>query len=494
MVADVNRAAVISRKEMCRMMETLFDKALALQADGHLQEAAETYRIALPHAPDDPRLLSNYGGVLCSLGRFDDAHSLLRHAVTVDPSFAAGWCNLGNCLLKLQRYGEAIAAYRNCLGINSTHPLAISNLAFALDCCGEHKVARGFHQIALQLEPHNIQTRMNNATSLLALGDYNSGFREYECRWIPSGARTALMQRPRWEGEVLPQSSLLIHADGGFGDMIQFIRFLPEAKHRCGRVMVRVKTELLSLLQRSFPDTVFMSEDEAVPEHDVQCPVMSLPYAVGATLDALPVADGYLCGDPDKVVHWRERVQRDIEIRDIPDRSILRIGLVWAGAPHRDVPEVALADQRRSTDLATLAPLAAALPGALFYSLQIGERADQTRTPPPGMNLIDHTTALRDFDETAALVSALDVIVAVDTSTAHLAAALGKPTLMLSRFDQCWRWLSRRMDSPWYATLRIYQQTEPFDWHDPIRRLCDDLRLFAAGREESLCQNERRLP
>lgn len=494
MVADANWTTVISGKEMRRMMETLFDKALALQADGHLQEAAETYRIALPHAPDDPRLLSNYGGVLCSLGRFDDAHSLLRHAVTVDPSFAAGWCNLGNCFLKLQRYGEAIGAYRNCLGIYPTHALAISNLGFALDCCGENALARNFHQLALQLDPDNVQTRMNNATSLLALGDYANGFREYECRWVPSGTSNAPMARPQWAGEILPDRTLLIHLDGGFGDMIQFVRFVPDAERRCGRVIVRVKTELLSLLQRSFPDTVFMSEDEAVPEHDVHCPVMSLPYAVGATLDALPGADGYLCADPDKVARWREIVQRDIETQDIPDRSVLRIGLVWAGAPHRDVPEVALADQRRSTDLATLAPLAAALPGALFYSLQIGERADQTRTPPPGMNLIDHTTALRDFDETAALVSALDVIVAVDTSTAHLAAALGKPTLMLSRFDQCWRWLSRRMDSPWYATLRIYQQTEPFDWHDPIRRLCDDLRLFAAGRKESICQDGTRLP
>lgn len=460
----------------------LFEKALALHTSGRLHEAADAYRAALAHAPDDPRLLSNYGGILCTIGRFDEAYPLLHHAVTVDPSFAAGWCNLGNCLLKLQRYTDAIAAYRNCLRIAPTHALALSNLGLALDCCGENALAQNFHQVALKLDPDNVQTRMNNAVSLLALGDYPNGFREYEWRWVPPSARNALMARPQWQGERAADRTLLIHADGGFGDMLQFIRFVPEAERRCGRTIVRVKKDLLTLLRRSFPDTCFVSEDENVPDHDMQCPVMSLPYAVGATLDALPGAAGYLRADPDKVARWRETVRRDMAAMRAPGQPALRIGLVWAGAPHRDVPDVALADQRRSTDLATFAPLAAAVPDALIYSLQIGERAEQARTPPAGMTMIDHTAALKDFDETAALVSAMDVIVAVDTSTAHLAAGLGKPTLMLSRFDQCWRWLSRRADSPWYDKLRIYQQTTPFDWHDPMRKLCVDLQAVAEHR------------
>ncbi|MBB2204944.1 glycosyltransferase family protein [Gluconacetobacter takamatsuzukensis] len=453
---------------------------MALHLSGHLHEAAHAYREALREAPDDAPVLSNYGGLLCSLGKFEEARAPLQRAVTIDPSFADGWCNLGNCFLKLQRYNDAIAAYRNCLRISPTDARALSNLGLALDYCGENALAQKFHQAAVRLDPDNVQTRMNNAVSLLSGGDYLNGFREYEWRWVPPESRNALMAQPQWTGKAVPGRTVLIHGDGGFGDMLQFVRFVPEVQRRCGRTIVRVKRDLLALLRRSFPDTLFVSEDEPVPAHDLQCPAMSLAYAVGATLETLPHAAGYLRADAGKVATWRERIALDAPPVAGQGRTPLRIGLVWAGAPHRDVPGVALADQRRSTDLASFAPLAEAVPDALVYSLQIGERAEQARTPPGGMRVIDHTALLRDFDDTAALVSALDVIVAVDTSTAHLAAGLGKPTLMLSRFDQCWRWLSRRADSPWYDTLRIYRQATPFDWSDPIRRVCADLQKLAA--------------
>ena len=457
------------------------EQALKLHLSGHLHEAAKAYQVALQKAPDNADLLINYGGLLCSLGAYDEARRLLVQAVTVDPACVTGWCNLGNCLQRLQQYGDAIAAYRNGLQIMPTHALALSNLGLALDCSGEHALAKNFHQTAISLDPDNVQSRMNHARSLLSAGDYQNGFREYEWRWVPPGTRNDLQAREQWKGEVAPDATLLIHADGHFGDMLQFVRFVPEAEKRCGRVIVRVQKELLSLLQRSFPATHFISEDDLIPEYDVQCPVMSLPFALGTTLDTLPFANGYLRADPDKVAVWRDRIDKDIALGPVSNRIPLRVGLVWTGSPHRDVPGASLIDQRRSTDLASFAPLVAAVPDAMFYSLQIGERAEQAKTPPHGMRIIDHTAMLRDFDDTAAFVNVLDLVIAVDTSTAHVAAGLGKPTWMLSRFDQCWRWLSRRIDTPWYDTLRIYQQAKPLDWADPIERVCVDLQKFNAS-------------
>ena len=169
-----------------------------------------------------------------------------------------------------------------------------------------------------------------------------------------------------------------------------------------------------------------------------------------------------------------------------PGRRPWRIGLVWAGGPHPHARESALADRRRSIRLRDLAPLAEAAPDALFYSLQKGETSTDALHPPPGLRLLDHTASIDSFDDTASLASQLDLVIAVDTSTAHLAAALGRPVWMLSRYDQCWRWLTGRTDTPWYRTMRLYQQPAPFDWTGPIGRLCDDLSVLVRDRTQAI--------
>lgn len=176
----------------------------ALQLAGRLEEAAGAYRATLAHTPDDARTLSNYGGLMTTLGHFEQAHALVSRALTLDATLTDGWCNLGNALLQLQRYDEAVAAYRECLGRNPEHALAISNLGVALDQRGEHDMARKFHAAAARLAPDDASIRTNHALSLLAAGDYRNGFREYEWRWNTHHARTHAMDTPQWQGEDFP--------------------------------------------------------------------------------------------------------------------------------------------------------------------------------------------------------------------------------------------------------------------------------------------------
>lgn len=445
-------------------------------------EAAAAYQAALARNPQDARTLSNYGGLLCALGAFQDAQKILRKAITLAPDLPDAWCNLGNTFLELQQYDEAIAAYSACLRLNPAHVSALSNLGGAFDCRGEHEMALKFHGVATRLAPDNAEIRTNRAISLLSHGDYAEGLPEYEWRWGVRTTRPHGIEGPLWKGETFTGKTLLIHTEGGFGDMIQFSRFIPDARARGGRVLVRIRKELLTLLQDSFPDQEFVTEDQPVPPHDLQCPVLSLPLALGIHLGTIPLSGGFLRCEPEKVAVWKSRLAKDAENADTRDGQPLRIGLVWAGAPHSEIREAEIADRRRSTDLATLAPLAKALPGALFYSLQLGAKADQARNPPAGMTLIDHTSAIRDFSDTAAFISCLDAVVAVDTSTAHVAAGLGKPLWLLSRYDQCWRWLAKRTDSPWYDSVTICRQTRPLDWTGPVLQVVRDLRALSEAR------------
>ncbi len=342
----------------------------------------------------------------------------------------------------------------------------------ALDGQGRHSLAQNFHKVAIQIEPNNGQSRTNYALSLLAQGEYIEGFKAYEWRWNSNIIGKHNLQGPLWNGESFVGKTLLIHTEGGFGDMLQFVRFVPFVADRGGQVIVKVRKELLTLLQRSFPNQLFITVDDVAPPHDLECSVGSLPYFLGTTLQTIPLSKGYLKPDPAKVAAWQKRLEKDLFFNAcVPT---LRIGLVWAGSPHREVRYVEFVDKRRSISLQSLAPLAK-VPNVLFYSLQVGEKSIQAKTPPVGMKLVDHSKLLHDFDDTAALVSNLDMVIAVDTSVVHLAAGLGKPVWMLSRYDQCWRWLCGRKDSPWYDKLRIYQQPEALNWSFPINDLVNDL-------------------
>ncbi len=441
----------------------------ALQLAGRLQEAVDAYEAALRATPNDARLLGNYGGLLNELCQFAEAERVLTLAVGLDPGAWGAWSNLGNTLVDTGRYDDAICAIGNCLRLNPDHGPALSNMGVALKSRGDVSNSIRFLEMAARIEPQNAETRCNLAQSLLAAGDYARGFAEYEWRWRTQAMRPHQWPMPRWRGECLAGRTLLLHEEGGFGDTLQFIRFARLAKARGGRVILLVRRVLASLLSRLDCLDEVIDDGAAVPQADFECPLLSLPAALQITIDRIPSADGYLTADPLLAAQWRECLDGD--------GASLRVGLVWAGSPRHGFRGAALADQRRSMTLAALARLGRS--EATFYSLQIGEAAREAASAPPGMRLVDWTHRIGNFGDTAAFVSNLDLVIAVDTSTAHLAGALGRPVWMLSRFDQCWRWLAGRDDTPWYSTMRIYRQTAPGDWNTPLQRIFEDVEREA---------------
>ncbi len=424
----------------------------------------------------DPWSLANEAAGLNELCRFEEATALCLAATAQDPRCWSAWNNLGNAMTELQRYDDAVAAFANALAINPGAARAAANMGVALFRRGAPERAIAFLEIAAEMEPANAETRCNLAQALLAAGDWERGFEEYEWRWRTAAMAGVRETAPRWQGEPFSGRTLLITEEGGFGDTLQFVRYAPLVKSRGGTVILQARPPLFSLLGRMPGLDAIVPTGAPPPPHDLQAPLLTLPHLFATTPETVPFAEGYLAADPARVAAWRERLGRH------GAGARLNVGLVWAGAPRPGMRGAALADGRRSMRLDDLSPLAALSPAIAFHSLQVGASGAEAKRAAPGMVLHDDTAAIGDWDDTAALVSLLDVVVAVDTSTAHVAAALGVPVFLLSRYDQCWRWLADRTDTPWYRSMRIFRQARPLDWSDAVTAVAAALNEFSALR------------
>jgi hypothetical protein len=267
--------------------------------------------------------------------------------------------------------------------------------------------------------------------------------------------------QPQWLGEPAEGRTLLIRPEGGFGDTLQFCRYAPLAATLGWTVYLEVQPELARLL-RDLPGVAGVIASGAPrPAFDMVCPMLSLPRAFGTRLDTIPSSRHYLQADPAETSAWGQRLRAY--------GSAPRVGVLWAGNPRLHEPAHAALDRRRSMPVAGLAPILA-LPEYRFFSLQKDVRASAD------LPLIDLMSEVEDFADTAALIANLDLVIAVDSAVAHLAAAMGKPVWLLDRFDSCWRWLEDRQDSPWYPSLRIYRQHSPGDWDQVVARVVSDLQ------------------
>jgi hypothetical protein len=263
---------------------------------------------------------------------------------------------------------------------------------------------------------------------------------------------------------------VLVWHEEGFGDTLQFARYLPLLSQLGAEVTASVPAPLVRLLRGMQGVAVIQADDGSPPPHDFQCPFFSLPRAFGTTTGNVP-KEPYLAADPALAAAWAARLPQDG----------LRVGLVWAGQARPWLHRVNSVDRRRSVDLAAFAPLAA-VPDVRFVSLQAGTAAAQGQDPPPGMELTDPMESVGDFADTAAIIANLDMVVSVDTSVAHLAGAMGKPVFLLDRYDNCWRWLHGRTDSPWYPTMTIFRQPKPGDWGTVMHRAAAALASPAIAR------------
>jgi hypothetical protein len=433
-------------------------------AAGRLAEAEAAFRGLLAAAPDDAEAMSNLGAVLNASHRPEQAEAACRGAIVARPGFWAAWGNLGTALHRQQRYGEAVAAYVEALRRNPNDANACTNLGVALAEQGRSRLALEVHEAALALAPGDAAVRCNRALALLAAGDLARGFAENEWRWQVPGMLAHGVAGPCWQGEDPAGRTILVHDEGGYGDTLQFVRYVPLLAARGARVVLRVQPPLVRLLARLPGVAAVLARGTVPPQYDLHCPMLSLPHGFATTLESVPARVPYLSVDAAKAAAWRARLAG----------GGLRVGVVWAGASRPGMAVAHAMDARRSLPAAAVTALAG-IAGVRLVSLQKGQ------VPPAQLGMVDPMPACADFDDTAAVVAGLDLVIAVDTAVAHLAGALGRPVWLLSRYDACWRWLHGRRDSPWYPGLRLYRQTAPGEWAPVLRELAADLTELAGG-------------
>jgi FkbM family methyltransferase len=369
-------------------------------------------------------------------------------------------------LLNAQRYVEAEALLRPCLASGGGPIMLWRMLVAAIRPQGKFEETRRIQEMVVAHAPGDYAARFDLSETLLLLGEFDRGWREYRYRY--SLAHTTSIerkvQRPRWNGQPIPGKTLLIHDEQGYGDTFQFMRLVRLVKEKSGaRVVLEVNAETCSLARRmeGFDDIVVRGS--LPPAFDMHCEMMSLPMAMGLTLADLPGQVPYLSADPQRVAHWMRRLE------GLP-RPL--VALVWAGRPTH--PN----DANRSLSLDQLAPLA--VPGVTFLSIQKGPAETQSGSAPPGMSLVSLSGEIRDFEDTAAILSLVDLLVSVDSSPAHLAGALGRPVWVMLPFVPDWRWLLGRADTPWYPATRLYRQSRRGDWDSVMEAMATDLVRLAA--------------
>jgi len=446
------------------------NRGTVLRDLGRHREALDCHDAALALDTVNAPAHNHRGAVLQALHRYEEALAAHDRSLELNPDDPEALNNRGTALQALERYSDALPAYDRAIGARPDYADAMGNRALLLQMTGHATEAMAGFEAALAIRPHDTRQRFNASLCRLLLGDMEAGWRDHEHRWDHGtmAAERRDLRQPLWRGET--PGTVLLHAEQGFGDTLQFCRYSRLVADRGVNVVLEVQPGLLRLMRRLDKRIAVIARGEPPPPFDWHCPLMSLPLALGVPI---PTADSYLRADPDRIAFWRTR------LASMPGP---KIGLVWAGSPRQHAPELRAADRRRSIALRQLAPLAGL---ATFVSLQKGEAAAQARTPPTGMRLLDFTDELTDFDDTAALVAALDLVISVDTAIVHLAGGLGVPVWVLNRFDTCWRWLLDRTDSPWYRSATLFRQPAMGDWNSVIDDVAQALRASRAKRTSS---------
>ena len=447
--------------------QELCTRGLSLIETGALAEAEALFRQALAMAPDHPDALLCLAHCLHSASAYDAALQLYDRLQAIGHGSAAAWNNRGNTLLAMCRFEEAIDSYLQALAIMpSLHDGRVA-LATCRQATGDYEQAIAECETVLQAAPDHAEAHWNKALLLLLKGNYENGWREYEWRWrkrdFTSPRRNFLQSQ--WQGENPAGKTVLIHAEQGFGDTLQFYRYVPLVAARGADVIFECHPPLTPLMESLHGNITVVPMGKSLPLFDLHVPLLSLPLLFGTTVGTVPAKVPYIEPSADRLPLW-EAVG--------PPSNTLKIGICWAGKTYPD--------PRRSCSPAELAPLAA-IPGVSLYSLQVGW--DRAKLPE---GIHDLTAHLHDFADTAALISRLDLIISVDTAVAHLAGALGKQTFVLLPFVPDWRWLLDRPVTPWYPTVRLFRQTARKSWDEVMGQVTVEIAGLATNRQVPLCQ------
>ena len=447
-------------------VESCVNLGNTLQEKGLLDEALTCFQKAFRLNPGLMKPLINIGKIFHAKGALDEAIACFHKALELDPHFCETYNSLGIVLKDKMRFDEAALCFQKAIQLNVRFVEPYISLGNVLQAKGLIDEAISCFQKAIQLSPDNAYANYNLALALLQSGNFREGWKKYEWRRGIEGLSylQTNFSKPLWDGSDMRGGTILLLGEQGFGDIIQFIRYVPFVEQRNARVIVCCHKELKSLIQNvdGVQDVVIYGEQ--LPEFDVYSPILSLPFIFLAMTENIPANMPYLKVDRCLAAKWRNIIQSD--------SANFRVGLVWSGNTKN-------ANLRyKSCFLNEFSPLAKS--GAVtFYSLQKGEAAVQSKHPPSGMTLLDYTDGINDFSDTAAFIKSLDLVISVDTAVAHLAGALGKPVWILLPYAADWRWMLNREDSPWYPSMRLFRQSSPGDWNDLITLVGKELEKFA---------------
>jgi len=434
--------------------------------EGHHAAALEPLRQAIALRPETWNFHTNLGAALAALERWDEAVAAYRRALELRPDRAETYNNIGIVYREQEKLDPALTALDHAIALEPERAECHTNRGAVLERLRLFEAAAAAHRRAIQLNPGFAEAHFNLATSLLVQGQLAEGWREYEWRWQCQGFQTrpSPYPEPLWDGGDPTGRTILLRSEQGFGDTVQFARYAPLVSRRGARVVLGCPAALRSLL-RSVPGVAeVVTDGMKLPRLDFQIPLMSLPRVFGTAVETIPGDVPYVVADPRERERWRESLA--------PAASTLKVGLAWAGHPQNRN------DRRRSIPLRVFAPLAA-VPGVTLHSLQGGEAARQIDDAP--LPIVDHHAERHDFAALAGLIVNLDLVISVDTVTAHLAGALGRPVWTLLAFSPDWRWLVGRDDSPWYPSMRLFRQTSAGDWAGVMTRVAAELAGAVLG-------------
>ncbi len=423
----------------------------ALKKQHKLEEAIKHFNIAIELKPDYTDAHYNLGSSLHISERLDDAIAAYEKAIILKPDYAKAHYNLGNALKEQNKFEEALESYKRSIVIKPDYVRAYNNMGTILqDQCKIDEAAECYSR-AIKLKPDYADAYLNKALTSLLNGNFTNGWQEYEWRYRTKNYVPRSFNQPMWDGKPLNDKTILIHTEQGFGDTIQFIRYLPMVQAQGGRVIFECHQNLICLLKRcaGFDKIIERKPSGKLSEDfDFNAPLLSLPGLFGTTLDSIPSDIPYITADTGLIDQWRIRLDDD---------NKFKIGIVWAGNPNHKK------DHSRSCSLSDFASLAK-IPELSFYSLQKEQASLEACKWPGGRKITKLDNDISNFADTAAIIANLDLVISVDTVVAHLAGAIGKPVWTLLPFVPDWRWLLNRTDSPWYPSMRLFRQTRPNDW------------------------------
>jgi len=453
--------------------ESYFGIANVLSDVKCLDEALENFDNVLALAPAHIPALFNRANTLVALNRPHEALLSYNKTIELAPNHIQALFNRANTLADLNRPHEALLSYDKVIELAPTHFKAILNRGNTLSTIKCYQKALNDYEKALQIQPEFAEAHLGKAFLLLLSGQYLDGWKLYEWRWkiqgesLSSNHPTAHL----WTGvQSLVNKTILLKSEQGLGDTLQFCRYVSLVKNMGATTILEVPKQLVSLLSEMQGVDLLIENGQTCENIDFFCPLMSLPLTFSTTIDNIPFPTQYLYPNATKSQYWSKRLEHIQKFK---------VGLVWNGGKRHNQPRQDAINDRRNINLSLFSSKLNKVP-VHFFSLQKGEPAENEILGNelnywPSGNFHNYANELSDFSDTAGLISNLDLVIGVDTSTIHLSLAMGKPTWVLNRFDNCWRWLEERQDSPWYKSARLYRQKNYSDWDTVLDQVAEDL-------------------